>query len=528
MQSREVSASTSFVLLSIGTLHFVFTAIFKGQTDFIVIASTAVLVVAAICFLLTKRTIGRPWPFAALGASVGAEFALTLLLPSGGEFSGPSSICIINRDIAEPFATQQGLLNLLLFLPIGFFGLMALRALLPVLVGSVLLSLATELLQTLLPGVSRGCDSSDLQMNSLGGIVGALASWGILHLTKCRVAPARTHARGSAIAAGVALLVAGVVCTAWVTLISVDATSLQFTGSKEKAAAKKAIHKAFGDRYVISNVQLQSGVEDVPDKLLIALDQGFAELSWPDTDQLTVSLENSSETTSASYPVSGVSNAPTGEQDALRIARTYAEAHFAKELHAATPQVYPVGDKAELGWMVSWRRRADSGVLMPIRLDVQINTAGWVSQLLARTAEDPSGLPPLKVKKEQAEQTALGDVKRPGRAEGIHPAGSELLAVQRDGKWRIQWLTTFAADDPSVEIPPVYVDATTGKVDSRASQKEKLDDPEEGDARSPRSSATPTRETPPGADSSHRNPAPPSRRPGRNGTTLSGALPLSG
>ncbi|MFI6767342.1 VanZ family protein [Streptomyces sp. NPDC050355] len=458
-----------------------FTAIFKGQTDFIVIASAAVLAVAAICFLLAKRTLGRPWCFAALGASVGAELAVTLFLPSGGEASGASSMCVINRDLAEPFATQQGLLNLLLFLPIGCLGLLALRTLLPVLVGSVLLSLATELLQTLLPGVSRGCDSSDLQMNALGGIIGALASWGILHLAKFRAAPARTHARGSAIAAGVALLVAGVVCTAWVTLISVDATSLQFTGSKEKAAAKKVIHKAFGDRYAISNVQLQSGVDDVPDKLLITLDQGFAELSWPDADQLTVSLENSNETTSASYPVPGVGNAPTGEQDALRIARTYAEAHFPKELRAAKPQVYPVGDKAELGWMVSWRRRAGSGVLMPMRLDVQINTAGRVSQLLARTAEDPSGLPPLKVKKEQAEQTALDSLERPAQAKGIRPADSELLAVQRDGKWRIQWLTAFAADDPSVQMPPVYVDATTGKVDPRASQKEKLDDPAEGD-----------------------------------------------
>ena len=290
-------------------------------------------------------------------------------------------------------------------------------------------------------------------------------------MSNSRTAPARTRARGSSIAAGVALLVAGLVCTAWVTLASVDAPSSQFTGTKEQAAAKKIMHKAFGDRYTIRDVRLQSGADDVPDKLLITLDRGFAELSWPDTDQLTVSLENSDRTTSASYPVSGVSKAPTGEQDALRIARTYAEAHFPEELRAAAPQVYPVGDKAELGWMVSWRRRAGSGFLMPMRLDVQINTAGRVSQLLARTAEDPSGLPPLRVQKEQAEQTALGTLERPGHATGIHPADSELLAVQRDGKWRIQWLTAFAADDPSADIPPVYVDATTGKVDSRASQR---------------------------------------------------------
>nr|WP_272921678.1 VanZ family protein [Streptomyces sp. SID8354] len=356
----------------------------------------AVLVVAAACFWPTHRAGRRPWAHAALGASVTAELALTLFLPSGAATADGTHTCVINRNFAEPFATEQGLLNLLLFLPIGFFGLMALRSLLPVLAGSILLSLATELLQTLLPWVHRGCDSSDLEMNSLGGIAGALLAWALLRLRRRPVMPLERHARATALTSAVLLGVAGVAWALWITPTAVDATSLQLTGNKERQVAQKAIQQAFGDRYAISKVQLRPGVDDAPDNLLIALDNGSAELTWPDASQLNVSLESSSQTTSASFAVPGVAHAPAGGKDALPIARRYAEEHYPNELRDAEPQVYPIGERAELGWIVSWRRRKSNGVLMPMRLDVQTNTAGRVSQLLVRSADDPRGPAPCE------------------------------------------------------------------------------------------------------------------------------------
>ncbi|WP_274912104.1 VanZ family protein [Streptomyces sp. WZ-12] len=407
-----------------------------------------------------------------------AELALTLFLPSGASTDDGTHSCVINRNVVEPFATEQGLLNLLLFLPIGFFGLMALRSLLPVLAGSVLLSLATELLQTLLPWVHRGCDSSDLEMNSLGGIAGALLAWALLRLRRRPVTPLEQHARATALTSAVLLVVAGVAWTLWITPTAVDATSLQLTGNKERRVAQKAIHQAFGDRYTISNVQLQPGVDDAPDNLLIALDSGSAELSWPDASQLNVSLESSSETTSASFPVPDVTHTPAGEKDALSIAHRYADEHYPRELKDAEPQVYPVGDRAELGWIVSWRRRGSNGVLMPMRLDVQVNTAGRVSQLLVRSADDPQNLPPVKVDKESAQRAALDSMELPKGAHNVRATESELLAVQRDGQWRAQWMTAFEADDKSVILDPVYVDANSGKVDPRASRKQKIDTPD--------------------------------------------------
>ncbi|WP_051819105.1 VanZ family protein [Streptomyces sp. NRRL S-1813] len=455
-----------------------FSAIFKNQTGFIVTAALAVLLVAALCFWLAHRAGRRPWSHAALGAAVTAEVALTLFLPSGAAAAEASRVCVINRNYAEPFATQQGLLNLLLFAPIGFFGLMALRTLLPVIAGSILLSLCTELLQTLVPGVSRGCDSSDLQMNALGALAGTAIAWGALRLAKRPAIPPRRHSRATAITSATILVAAGIAAATWITPVAVDATSLQFTGDKEKAAAHRAIRQAFGDRYKISNVQLQTGVDDSPDTLLIALNDGFAELTWPDASQLNVSLESSSKTTSSSYPVPGVTRKPGSEKDALPIARRYAEEHYPRELRGSEPQVYPVGDRAELGWIISWRRRNSDGVLMPMRLDVQVNTTGRVSQLLVRTEEDPHDLPALTVDKKTAQRTALKALQQP-KGHKVRIADSELLAVQRAGRWRAQWLTGFETDDKTAVLEPVYVDANTGKVDPRASRKEKIENPQE-------------------------------------------------
>ncbi|MER0477812.1 hypothetical protein ABR737_05500 [Streptomyces sp. Edi2] len=115
---------------------------------------------------------------------------------------------------------------------------------------------------------------------------------------------------------------------------------------------------------------------------------------------------------------------------------------------------------------------------MPMRLDVQVNTAGRVSQLLVRTEQDPHDLPALNVDKKTAQRTALKALQQL-KGHKVRIADSELLAVQRAGRWRAQWLTGFETDDKSAVLEPVYVDANTGKVDPRASRKEKIENPQE-------------------------------------------------
>ncbi|MBQ0987688.1 VanZ family protein [Streptomyces sp. F63] len=401
--------------------------------------------------------------------------ALTLFLPSGDGAAGTGR-CVINRNFAEPFATEQGLLNAALFMPIGVFGVLALRRLLPVLAGGIGLSLATELLQTMLPGVSRGCDSSDLQMNALGAIFAAMLTWWFLRIRGRELPPAGTAAKPTALVSTAALAAAAVTWTAFITPINVDATSLQLTGAKERTAAEEALKRAFDDHVEISAVQLQTGFEGRTDSLLITLDQGGAELSWPDASRFTATLENSSVTTEDSFPVEGVSRPPEDEQEALEIARRYAEPRYPWGLRNSEVQSVAVGDRGELGWIVSWRRLNEDKILMPMRLDVQINTAGRVSQLLVHHIEDPKNLPKPAITRKAASAIALRTIERPDSAEHVRVPECALRAVDRNGTWGVNWICAFESADPKLTPAPVVMDAVTGKPQEQQ-QAEELEPP---------------------------------------------------
>ncbi|MFQ6849713.1 VanZ family protein [Streptomyces sp. 35M1] len=431
-------------------------AVFNGRGTFALIAVAVVVISGLVGFLVAKRYFHRPWSYAGLAAVLAAELSVTIFFPSPGHVSGQ---CVLNRNYGEPFATEQGLLNLAMFVPIGFFGVLAVRRVLPVLLGGALLSVFTELCQALAPWVGRSCDSSDVQMNVLGAGVGTLAAWAAVRGTRGELFSVRATLKPVAAIFGVGFLVCAVVWKVWITPLALDSTSLQIAGGDEKEQARQVLAAAFDDHFDIANVQLQSGQNDGSDVLLITLETGFAELSWPDKEQLTVSLENSSKPGPGSFPVAGSPPAPRSADDALLIAKRYAQERFPWGLEDSHVKSFPVGDKAEFGWMVSWRSRID-GVLMPMRLDVQINRAGRVSQLLTRHAEGPVTLPPRRVSEKQAIAIASE------YARGANTATGNLLAIRREGEWRAQWVVPISAGD---DVYPVYIDAETGKVDERAS-----------------------------------------------------------
>ncbi|MFS0692832.1 VanZ family protein [Streptomyces nitrosporeus] len=437
-------------------------AVFNGRREFILIALAALAISAGIGYFTAKKLLNRPWAYAGLFAAVAAELSVTIFFPSSGHVSGQ---CVLNRNYGEPFATEQGLLNVAMFLPIGVLGVLALRHVFPVFLGGALLSVATELGQALAPWVGRSCDSGDVLTNTLGAGAGALIGWAIVRAFRGKVRSLRSAGKPTAVGFAVGFIACAVVWKACITPLVVDSTSLQIAGGDEKSQAQQVLAAAFDEHVKIKNVQLQSGQNDAPDLLLIALESGFAELSWPDKEQLTVSLESTSEPGPSSFAVPGAGPAaPKTADDALRIAMKYAEKRFPWGLENSHVKSFPVGEDAEFGWMVSWRSRID-GVLMPMRLDVQINTAGRVSALLARHAEDFTSLPPRKVSEKQAGAIAS---EYEG---GAKTAVDNLLAIRREGEWRAQWVITVSAGTDSY---PVYVDAETGKVDERASPIQSL------------------------------------------------------
>jgi hypothetical protein len=436
-------------------------AVFNGRGVFVLTALAVVIIAGLLGFLGARRYLKRPWSYAGFTAVLAAELSVTIFFPSPGHASGQ---CVLNRNYGESFATEQGLLNLAMFVPIGFFGVLAVRRVLPVFLGGALLSVATELCQALAPWVGRSCDSSDVQMNVLGAGLGTLAAWAAVRATRGELLPARDALKPTAFVFGACFLVCAMVWKMWITPLALDSTSLQIAGGDEKAQARQVLAAAFDDHFDIANVQLQSGQNGGSGTLMITLETGFAELSWPDKEQLTVSLESSSRPGPGSFPVAGVSSAPKNADDALRIAERYAKERFPWGLEDSHVKSFPVGDEAEFGWMVSWRSRID-GVLMPMRLDVQINRAGRVSQLLTRHAEGSVSLPPRRVDEKQA-VTVASKYSR-----GAKTGKGNLLAIRREGEWRAQWaVPVYAGDD----VYPVYVDAETGEVDERASPTQGL------------------------------------------------------
>ncbi|WP_079159701.1 VanZ family protein [Streptomyces griseus] len=431
-------------------------AVFNGRGEFVLIALVAVLIATCFGYFAAKRFLNRPWAYAGLLAALMAELMLTIFFPSQGHVSGQ---CVLNRNYSEPFATEQGLLNVAMFLPIGLFGVLAVRRVFPVFLGGVLLSVVTELGQALAPWVGRSCDSGDVLTNTLGAGIGALAGWALVRTTRGELLPLRTAAKSTGVIFATGFVACAVVWGAWITPLAVDSTSLQIAGGDEKSHAQRVLAEAFDDHFNIANVQLQPGQNDAPDVLLITTQTGFAELSWPDKEQLTVNLEDPSQPGPDSFPVTGVGVAPKTADEALQIATKYAKERFPWGLAGSYVKSFPVGEDAEVGWVVSWRSRID-GVLMPMRLDVEINRAGRVSALLARHAEDVVSLPPRRVSEKQAAAAASAS------AGGSKAEVGDLLAIRREGEWRAQWVIPVSA---GTDVYHVYVDAETGQVDERAS-----------------------------------------------------------
>ncbi|WP_326700986.1 VanZ family protein [Streptomyces sp. NBC_01754] len=366
-------------------------AVFKGQGAFVLIATGAAAIAALLGYLVARR-YARPWAYAGLAAALTAEIGVTLLLPSAGDTSGR---CVVNRDLTEPFATEQGLLNLAMFLPLGFLGVLAVRRVVPVLLGVSLLSVVTELCQGLLPWTGRSCDSSDVQMNVLGAALGTLAGAVSLRAARRELRPTTAALRPTLVAFGAGFLACAVVGSVWITPVCVDSTSLRFASGAEKEAARQAVTAAFEGYGRIANVQVRPGQEGGTDTLLIALETGFAELSWPDREQFSADFQELPEEPGpVGFPVPGSAAAPRSADDALRTATSYARARFPWALSGATATSTPVGPQAELGWVVAWRSRVD-GVVMPTRLDVRIDPRGHVAELLTRRVRDtPTTFPP--------------------------------------------------------------------------------------------------------------------------------------
>jgi hypothetical protein len=441
----------------------VLSAALKGQSWTLLVTIVIAVLVAYVIFSVVRRNGRRSYEYACLSALVVVELSVTLVMSDGGY---ESHSCVINHDMAEPFRTSQGWLNVLLFLPIGLAGALATRALLPTVVGSAALSLATEFSQALVPGVGRNCDSSDFTANVVGALLGALISFVYLNAIGARV-PLDRYWRPAAYSAVSAGVVAAIIGAVGITFVPMYGTGLQFASSGQIKAAQQEMRKSFGDRYSVSRVQYQPpvGEPEGAGNLLMVLDggKGSAQLTRSKNPVLTVSFENSSKVTDESFPISGTSGNPTTAAGALVIATKYAQQYHPDSIRGARSSVAPVGKGAELGWMVSWRRVNGDGILMPMQLDVEINRAGRISQMVTADIPDPGDLPSIKVSRSTAVQRAKTSIAALlSSAHDLTVSHVELKAVQRESQWRCEYLVSYSGPDGKPIMAMSYVDAATG------------------------------------------------------------------
>ncbi|MCW5254107.1 VanZ family protein [Streptomyces sp. SHP 1-2] len=436
-------------------------AVFSGHEGFIVLALILVGVGGLTTYRLGRGRVENPGLYAAW---VSAALTIVILtMWSNGGMAEKATECIINKDIWEPFRTVQGRLNAGMFVPFGLLGVMATRRTVFVLTAGVLLSAAIETVQSLAAVVSRICDTSDFVANSCGAAAGVLLGVLITRLPPVDATPklqASSRRTRFAVLAGVLLI-----CLPWVGWITprvVERTvSDTVASSEQRDAIKELIQQALGKGYWIGSVTFTEG-DGGQGSVMASINSshgegaGAAELNWPRKDQFTIDLVPTAVESGYALTVSGAAHEAATKEQAFNIAKTYASRHTPESLEGSEVMIKALDEDTNIGWIVSWRRW-EGDVLLPMRLDIQIEPSGRMTNLIQRNIKDPE-LPAVRYTEEEAwrifesNSNLATDMKR---------GTATLLAVRRKESWGVDWL--LGAED-KMNLYSASVDAVTGEV----------------------------------------------------------------
>ncbi|MEU0334234.1 VanZ family protein [Streptomyces sp. NPDC006193] len=466
-----------------------FSAIFQHHVGYLAVCTVLGLILGGASWTLVRKW-GHPHGAWWSGLTFTVTGVLGVTFMGGGSASG---VCVLNHRFAEPFHTTQGLWNLAMMVPVGACALLAVRRPLPVLVGVLGLPLAIEFTQATVNGLGRVCDSSDAEMNIIGGLAGLTVVAVVLTIRHSLAWQAGT--KGALITSAALLILSLGVARPMLDVTNVDGSSLAGASARQKQAVQVAIKEAFGDHYEIGQQYAQPCVGAPCTNIIFNLhsreeghskDFGIGSLSWPDKKHLNVQLEDSDRPTVMGYPV-GAEKAPSTDTEASRIAKLYAQRQYPWARGATMSETTAVGAKAELGWITSWRWK-QRDVLMPRMLDVQVDRVGNVSRIDVTLGPVRVNLPEAKLDAVQAEKEVEKAIAVRLQAKGktgaeFHTAAVTLKAVEQDGDWRPNWLVNVTwprdgqSDDPQEQAPAdMYrVNALTGQVYDAAGQPLRTD-----------------------------------------------------
>lgn len=436
-------------------------AVFQHHLAFLAVAIAVTVAAGAVTFLLTRRRTGTSavlnglWAASAVGPAVLTSWSGSGVL---------THECAVNSDIVHALQSTQGQLNLVLFVPYGLFAALATRRPLFAAATGLLFTAAIETAQATVPFISRLCDTDDLITNSLGACVGAaLGALTARRLHGSGAGVSRPSARRTLVWVTPAVLL---IAVTWLTVIDPvrvrpPAPEVSSVTGAQTAAINNAVSHAFPSAFQPSNV-FYTDNGDGTASVTASLPGGYAELSWPDREQFTAHFTPAfnGEGTQA-YRIPGVSRPITTADEAKQIAAAYADRYAPWAKPGAEITVRAIDDKADVGWMVEWRRWKND-VLMPMRLNIAIEPSGGLIDLIARDVADPH-LPPANINETKAweifdQQHGL----KPGQGKREQPVH---LAQRRNGQWRIHWLLSVREGNT---LYSAAVDATDASIHNQA------------------------------------------------------------
>ncbi|MER5858255.1 VanZ family protein [Streptomyces sp900105245] len=398
----------------------------------------AVFLVLGTLFALPTAFLARaravPWqPPAAFAAYVAGILTVTLLPGNAGLEDAQCDAGAPLHLLTDPGA----LLNIALFAPGAFLGVLLWRR--PVTVGAafVCLSGSVELIQSMFH-LGRSCSLTDVAANTLGSILGTCAG-----ALVCRARRAPVRLRRDALWGTSILVLSTVLFTSAfytrieaVDIVAKDDARQRRTDIALQANAwlTKAATATFGSgtEIVSSSVKTVGGKQQVSAQTNRGTIAGW----WPDQHlESAWSKNNRGDHGSA------------GPEAAAARADRFARAWFPDSVQGSRQNVRILGEGPTRAYLVTYRRYHDD-VLMPMRLDITLTSTKRIIGFNARTIADPS-LPAVTVNEQKARHIAR-------QASGQPTESTTLLAQQVDGTWRPVWLVGAGKND-------IVIDAATGQ-----------------------------------------------------------------
>ncbi|GAA4860849.1 VanZ family protein [Kitasatospora terrestris] len=392
-----------------------------------------------------RQARARQWPQAAAvlwGLSLAGEVAATLTPTTTGS-SGRT--CSIGSGVWATATTQQGLMNIALFVPLAFSATLVLRRPLTVLAACTVLSAVTELCQTLL-GTGRSCDGADFVDNALGALIGTVAAVVWLWLRRRKVLFGLRDGFHGLTTAGVGLVAVTTVVLLYVPLHHDAAGFGSNSSADETEMPQRIASRLFGPDTLLQTTRLTATPDNPPQQVLEAVtDRGQFRIEWP-TGRLLISASANSQ----------IDPGPLTRDQVLKVGTDFAATWFSELTQAVTPTLTST-DSAGGAYMLTYRRYNADNVLMPMRLDITVSTSGRVMASSARWDADPQ-LPHPTVTADTAKQQAISTHT------GSRADTTFLLAKKIQGQWRPCWAVNIVKPGESQASGTVeFIDAVTGQ-----------------------------------------------------------------